>query len=126
MPEEGRPPRLGLCGLRHSACGRPPTRNIVPACLPIESSVLWVGGPGPSAVGVAASAPAVRLGPELALQLHQAPHLDAVGTEVGLNLGGRRTDGQVDAEQLGASLQRRRDRRVACWFAQVDAGLVPR
>jgi hypothetical protein len=67
-----------------------------------------------SAVEVAAAPPAVRLGPELAFQLHQAPHLDAVGTEVRLNLGGQLADaGQVDAEQLRAPLQRRRDRRVA-------------
>jgi hypothetical protein len=64
-----------------------------------------------STVEVAASPPAVRLGPELAFQLHQAPDPGAVGAEVGLNVGGRRTDGgQVDAEQLSAPLQRRRDR----------------
>jgi hypothetical protein len=32
-----------------------------------------------STVEVAAASPAVRLGPELALQLHQTPHLGAVG-----------------------------------------------
>jgi len=44
---------------------------------------------GPSAVKVAASAPAVRLGLELALQLHHAPDLSAVGTDVRLDLGGQ-------------------------------------
>ena len=40
-------------------------------------------------VKVAASAPAVRLGLELALKLHQAPDLGAVGTDVRLDLGGQ-------------------------------------
>jgi hypothetical protein len=74
------------------------------------------GGLDSSAVEVAASPPAVRLGPELALQLHQAPRLGAIGTKVGLDVGGRRTNGgQVDAEQLRASLQRRRDRPTPSW-----------
>jgi hypothetical protein len=65
----------------------------------------------PATVEVAASPPAVRLGSELAFQLHQAPDPGAVDAEVGLDLGGRLADGgQVDAEQLGAALQRRRDR----------------
>ena len=42
---------------------------------------------GPSAVKVAASAPAVRLGLELALKLHHALDLSAVGTDVRLDLG---------------------------------------
>ena len=89
--------------------GRSPTRS-APGC---------VAGPGPSAVEVAASAPAVRLGLELALKLHQAPDSGAVGTDVRLDVGGQLADGgQVDAEQLRAPLQRRRDRP-----AQV--GLVP-
>jgi hypothetical protein len=72
--------------------------------------------PRSSTVEVAASPPAVRLGPELALQLHQAPDPGVVGTDVGLDVGGRLTDGgQVDAEQLGASLQRRRDRPAQVW-----------
>jgi hypothetical protein len=67
---------------------------------------LWVGAPDSSTVEVAASPPAVCLGPELASQLRQAPHPGAVGTEVGLDVGRRRTDGgQVDAEQLRAPLQ---------------------
>jgi hypothetical protein len=64
-----------------------------------------------STVEIAASPPAVRPWPELTLQLHQAPDPGAVGTEVGLDVGGRRTDGgQVDAKQIRAPLQRRRDR----------------
>jgi len=64
-----------------------------------------------STVEVAASPPAVRLGPELAFQLHQAPDPGAVGAEVRLDVGGRLLDGgQVDAEQLRAPLQRCRDR----------------
>jgi hypothetical protein len=64
-----------------------------------------------STVEVAASPPAVRLGPELAFQLHQAPDPGAVGANVGLDVGGRRNDGgRVDAEHLCALLQRRRDR----------------
>jgi hypothetical protein len=72
---------------------------------------LCVGGPGSSAVEVAASPPAVRFWPELAFQLHQAPDPDPVGANIRLDLGGRHADGgQVDAEQLRAPLQRRRDR----------------
>jgi hypothetical protein len=64
-----------------------------------------------STVEVAAASPAVRLGPELPLQLHQAPDPGAVAAEVGLDVGGQFADGgEVDAEQLGALLQRRRDR----------------
>jgi hypothetical protein len=49
--------------------------------------------------------------PQLALELHQAPDPGAVGAEVGLDVGGQLTDGgQVDAEELRALLQRRRDR----------------
>jgi hypothetical protein len=66
--------------------------------------------PRSSTVEVATSPPAVGLGPELALQLHQAPD-PGVGTEVGLDVGRRLTDDrQVDAEQFRAPLQRRRDR----------------
>jgi hypothetical protein len=72
--------------------------------------------PRSSAVEVAAAPPGVRLRPELALQLHEAPDPGAVGAEVGLDVGGRRTDGgQVDAEQLRAALQRCRDRPAQCW-----------
>ena len=42
--------------------------------------------PCSSTVEVAASPPAVRLGPELAFQLHKAPDPRAVGAEVGLDL----------------------------------------
>jgi hypothetical protein len=77
---------------------------------------LYVLLPRSSTVEVATSPPAVRLGPELAFQLHQAPHLGAIGAEVGLDVGDRRTDGgQVDAEQLRAPPQRRRDRPAQVW-----------
>jgi hypothetical protein len=67
--------------------------------------------PRSSAVEEAASPAAVRLWSELVLQLHQAPDPCAVGTEVGLDVGGRHLNGgQVDAKQLRAPLQRRRDR----------------
>jgi hypothetical protein len=72
---------------------------------------LCVGTLGLTAVDVAATAPAVRLRPELPLKLHQAPDPGAVGADVRLELGGQLADGgQVDAEQLCAPLQRRRDR----------------
>ncbi len=46
---------------------------------------------------------AVRLGAELALKLHEAPDLDAVRTDVGLDGGGDLADGgQVGAEQVRA------------------------
>jgi hypothetical protein len=67
--------------------------------------------PGLSALQVAAPAAAVGLGPELTLELHQAPDSGAVSSDIRLNVGGQRMDGgQVDAEQLGAAFQRRRDR----------------
>jgi hypothetical protein len=72
---------------------------------------LCIGGRGPSAVEVAAPAPAVGLGPELPLKLHETPDPSAVGADVRLDLGGQQADGgQVDAELLRAPLQRRRDR----------------
>jgi hypothetical protein len=73
--------------------------------------ILCIGGQGLPAVEVATPAPAIRLGPQLPLKLHEAPDPGAVGAEVRLDLGGQLVDGgQVDAEQFGASLQRRRDR----------------
>src|SRR5918992_3865519 len=79
-------------------------------CLHQLVPVLWVGGRDPSPVEVAAPSPAVGLGSELSLKLHQAPAAGA-GAEVGLDLGrGLAEAGQVDAEQLGAPVQRRRDR----------------
>jgi hypothetical protein len=48
---------------------------------------------GSSAVEVAASAPAVRLGSELALQLHEAPDFRAVHADVGLDVSGQLLDG---------------------------------
>jgi hypothetical protein len=66
---------------------------------------------GLSALQVSAPAPAVGLGPELTLELHEAPDSGAVSSDVWLNVGGQRMDGgQVDAEQLAAVFQRRRDR----------------
>jgi hypothetical protein len=58
-----------------------------------------MGGRSLAAVEVTAPAPAVRLAPELALELHEALDPGAVGAEVGLDLGGQLADGgQVDAE----------------------------
>jgi hypothetical protein len=75
-------------------------------CPPRRSGLGCVGRPGSSAVKVATPAAAVRLGLELALKLHQAPDLIAVGTDVRLDLGGQLSgDGQVDAEQLHALCQ---------------------
>jgi hypothetical protein len=57
--------------------------------------------PRSATVEVAASAPAIRLWPQLPLKLHEAPDPGAVGAEIGLDLGGQLADGgQVDAEQL--------------------------
>ena len=40
------------------------------------------------------------------LELHEAPDLGAVDSDVGLDVGGRLPDvGQVHAEELGAALQ---------------------
>ena len=60
---------------------------------------------------IAAADPAVGVRPQLPLELHQAPDLGAVDPEIGLDVGGRPPDDlEVDAEQLGAPLQRGRDR----------------
>jgi hypothetical protein len=60
---------------------------------------LRIGSRGSSAVDVAASAPTVRLRPELALKLHEAPDFRAVHADVGLDVGGQLADGgQVDAK----------------------------
>jgi hypothetical protein len=72
---------------------------------------LHVLRPRSSAVEIAASPSGVDLRPELPLQLHQTPDPGAVSTDIGLDLGGRLLDGgEVDADQLRASLQRRRGR----------------
>jgi hypothetical protein len=77
---------------------------------------LWLGSWGLSAVGVATPAPAIGLGPELPLKLHEAPDPGAVGADVRLDLSGQLADGgQVDAEQFRAPLQRRRDRPAQVW-----------
>ncbi len=70
-----------------------------------------VGGSDPATGDIAAPDPAVGLGAELALELHKAPNLGPVDSHIGLDVGGRLTDGgQVDAEEFGALLQRRGDR----------------
>jgi hypothetical protein len=51
------------------------------------------------------------VGPQLPLQLHQAPDPGAVDPNIGLDVGGRfADDGEVDTEQLGAALQGSGDR----------------
>jgi hypothetical protein len=78
-------------------------------CLRVGGRICW--RPGPSMVDVPAPPPTIGLGSELALKLHQAPDLHTVGTDVGLDVGGHLADGdQVDAEELGTSLERCRDR----------------
>ena len=68
----------------------------------------WLGPPTGDG---ATSDPAVGLGPELALELHEAPDLGPVDPDIGSDAGGRLTDGgQVDTEEFGAPLQRRGDR----------------
>jgi hypothetical protein len=72
---------------------------------------LPIGGRMPSTVEVAASPPPEPFGPQLPLQLHQAPHLGAVSADIWLDVDGHLADGgQVNAEQLCAPLQWRRDR----------------
>jgi hypothetical protein len=69
-----------------------------------------------------AAAAAVGLGPELPLQLHQAPDLGAVRAAVRLDACGELPDGgQVDAEQFRAALQRRRDRPAQVGSCQVPS-----
>jgi hypothetical protein len=90
---------------------------------PSSWSGRWLAGGATgrsSTVEVAASPRAVRLGLEVAFQLHQTPDPGAIGTELGLDVGGRLTDGgQVDAEQLCAPLQRRCDRPAHVRSCQV-------
>jgi hypothetical protein len=65
--------------------------------VPGHSNGLCVGGRYLPAVEVAAPAPAIRLGAELALKLHEAPHLSAIRADVWLDVGGQLADGrQVD------------------------------
>jgi hypothetical protein len=88
-----------------------------------------IGGRDLPPVEVAAPAPAVGLGPELPLKLHQAPDPAAIGADVRLDRFRQfADDGQVDAEQLRAPLQRRRDRPAQVgnpadrdWMEQVGA-----
>jgi hypothetical protein len=70
-----------------------------------------MGGRSLAPVEVPARSRRYASGPELAVELHQAPDLGAVRADVGRDVVGRLLDGgEVDAEQLGALLQRRRDR----------------
>ena len=65
--------------------------------------------PRSSTIEVAASPPAVRLRPELAFQLHQAPDPGAVSADIRLYFGGQLADGgEVDAEQFRAALAKPR------------------
>ena len=142
-----RPGRAGRRSTRTGARWSWPRRRdaggISPGWLPgkspaalIEQAALWTGvlvaagvvqllcvcHPGSSPIQVAAAPPAVGLRPHPPLQLHQAPDLGAVRTEVGLDVGGQLADdGQVDAQQLCAPLQRRRD-----WPAQLRVVPGPR
>jgi len=70
---------------------------------------LWARAVRGAAAGdIPAADPAVGVGPQLPLQLHQAPDLGPVDPNIGLDVRGRLLDGgELDAEQLGASLQRR-------------------
>jgi hypothetical protein len=64
-----------------------------------SDALLYLLLTGSSTVEVAAPPPAVHLGPELALQLHEAPDPGAVGAQVGLDIGGRLANRcRVDAE----------------------------
>jgi hypothetical protein len=97
-------------GLEWESQGRPsedqPLRDIA-----ATRGALHIGGRSPATVDIPAPPPTERLGPQLPLKQHEAPHLGAVGTDVGLDVGSHLTDGgQVDAEQLRAPLQWRRDR----------------
>ena len=70
-----------------------------------------VVGWAPSTADVAAPHAPVCLGTKAPLQLHEAPDLAAVDPEVRLDVGRCPLDGgEVDAEQLRAPFQRRRDR----------------
>jgi hypothetical protein len=77
-------------------------------------------GLGAAASDVATADPPVGVGPQLALQLHQAPDTGAVDPQVGLDMDGRSLDGlEVDAEELGAALQGSGGRaRVGSWASQ--------
>ena len=67
-----------------------------------------VVGRAPSTANVAAPHAPVCLGTKAPLQLHEAPDLAAVDPDVRLDVGRCPLDGgEVDAEQLGAPLQRR-------------------
>jgi hypothetical protein len=109
-------PQVAGAILGEQACVQNPDKDAVARARTIvpctgQLRFLSVGGWGPSAAEVAAAPPPVDLGPELALELHEAPDLGAVRAEVGLDVGGRLANRcQVDAEQFRAPLQRPRDR----------------
>lgn len=74
---------------------------------------LCIDGRSLSALEVAAPAPAIRLGSELALKLHEAPDVGAVGAEIRLDLGGQLADGgQVDARERGGPWQGINHKRI--------------
>ena len=52
-----------------------------------------VRGSDPATGDIATSDPAVGLGAELTLELHEAPDLGPVGPDIGLDVSGRLTDG---------------------------------
>jgi hypothetical protein len=108
---DSRPVRDGPAARRR--CRGHPAAPGGPPAEPRRRGVAGSGAAGPwAATGdVAAADPAVGVGSQLPLQLHQAPDLGAVDPEIGLDVGGRLPDVvEVDAEQLGAPLQRGRDR----------------
>ena len=106
---------VGHCGLLELSV------ILVRPTMAVSATAMSVDGRG------SRPAPPVRLGPELALQLHQAPDPGAIGTDVWLDVSGQLADGgQVDAEQLRAPLQRRRDRPAHVRSCQVPTGLTYR
>src|SRR5829696_7678193 len=108
IPTNGHCERRFNKELRAGVSGQVGYRPVTNGCQECDrpaghGSSLTVNGLGSSAVEVAAAPPPVDLGPELALELHEAPDLGGVGAEVGFDVGGRLADGgQVEAEQLHA------------------------
>jgi hypothetical protein len=71
--------------------------------------------------------PTVGVRAQLALQLHEAPDLGAVDPKIGLDVGGRRSDGgEVDAEQLRALVQRGGDGAGQGGIVASQAGMPDR
>src|SRR6266508_574750 len=75
-----------------------------------------IGGLSLPTVEVAAPAPAVGLGPELPLKLHEAPDAGAVDAHVRLDLGSQLADGGQ-----GAAACARAGAWVACWVGGTGA-----